>query len=379
MKKSAKLSSTAYQKSSMDILLRVFQFRTKFILEIHAWGRSLRCPMDITAHDLQEMNQQLQQAMYFTARNTDQSPPNQITLENLAEVGHYAFRRLFFHSDAFDAITTLTNSNSNLTIQVATEDFFLPWELIYPFSPCNPSYECFWGMNHVISRTITQCNYSGAFVSPKISINSIPKLGVITYGGLEGVIQEEIPYFRSLEGSQQIQLFILQPLDKSRRRDEIQKFKGFLKNEFDIAHLACHASYDLNSPNQSYILISEEFLITLRDMDSYEMVVNGNPLVIINACDTGNVNTLYTSNFAAAFLRYGARGVIATECAVPDNFASCFSQRLYADLLTGETLGDSILATRQYFWENHENPSGLLYSMYAHPSIQLVQGKGSNE
>jgi len=92
----------------------------------------------------------------------------------------------------------------------------------------------------------------------------------------------------------------------------------------------------------------------------------------MNACETGNLNPLYTSYFSADFLKRGARGVVATECAVPDVFAADFAQQLYTHLLAGEQLGESLLATRRYFLEKYHNPSGLLYSMYAPPSIRLV-------
>jgi CHAT domain-containing protein len=112
------------------------------------------------------------------------------------------------------------------------------------------------------------------------------------------------------------------------------------------------------------------------DMEVYGIVVNGHPLVVLNACETGNLNPLYTANFAAAFLKYGALGVVATECAVPDAFAADFAQQLYTHLLAGEPLGESLLATRRYFLEEYHNPTGLLYSMYAPPSIRLAYTGG---
>ena len=96
----------------------------------------------------------------------------------------------------------------------------------------------------------------------------------------------------------------------------------------------------------------------------------------MNACETGNLNPLYTSYFAKAFLKCGARGVVATECAVPDAFAADFAEQLYTHLLAGEPLGESLLAARRYFLENYHNPSGLLYSMYAPPTIRLLQAGG---
>jgi hypothetical protein len=91
----------------------------------------------------------------------------------------------------------------------------------------------------------------------------------------------------------------------------------------------------------------------------------------MNACETGNLNPLYTSYFAKFFLDREARGVVATECTVPDSFAADFTEQLYNHLLVGKTLGESLLATRKHFLDEYHNPSGLLYSMYAPPSTRL--------
>jgi hypothetical protein len=199
-------------------------------------------------------------------------------------------------------------------------------------------------------------------------------LGLLTYTELPGVSTGEIPFFDRLHSDNKLHLFKLRSLDPCKKQDEFKEFKTFWSNELDLAHFACHAVYEDGSPHRSHLILSQEFPITLMDMEVYGIVTNNHPLIIMNACETGNLNPLYTSHFAAAFLKYGARGVVATECAVPDDFAARFAEQLYTRLLAGEPLGESLLATRRYFWEEHNDPSGLLYSMYAAPNIRLVRG-----
>lgn len=82
---------------------------------------------------------------------------------------------------------------------------------------------------------------------------------------------------------------------------------------------------------------------------------------------------MYTSHFAGSFPGLGARGVVATECKVPDDFAAEFVEKLYEHLLNGEPLGESLLASRRFFLTERGNPSGLLYSMYASPPFRLAR------
>ena len=378
--KETKIPPTKYQDYPVDVYLRIYPQGAQYGLEIQAVGQMLRRPIDMTFQDLAELNEQLQQEIYGIARNNEREPPTDQELAALAEIGHYAFKRIFCHPDAWTVIGQLASFSRKVSIQVASEVFFLPWELIYPATLDEPfSCDNFWGMNHDISRLIIQNVRPGAFVSPKISVNTCPQLGMLTYSGLAGVVEQELHFFKKLEEEGQLALFLLRSLDPCNRREEFREFKSFWHNHLNLAHFACHAVYDSASPSLSHILLSDEFPITLRDMDAYEMEIKGHPLIIMNACETGNLNPLYTSNFTAAFLKYGARGVVATECAVPDTFAADFTEQLYAHLLEGKPLGESLLAARRYFLEKYKNPSGLLYSMYGPPSIRLVQAGGSNE
>jgi hypothetical protein len=80
------------------------------------------------------------------------------------------------------------------------------------------------------------------------------------------------------------------------------------------------------------------FMITVMDLDVYSSGMSGAPLVVLNACERGNLNPLYTSYFAAAFLRHGARGVVAAEGAVGDTLAAQFAEDLYGHLLAASVL-----------------------------------------
>jgi hypothetical protein len=378
----AEIPPVAFQDYPVDIHIRICRAGARYGADIFAVGQMQRVPIGMSPQDLLALNRQLQDEMRsIVSEDVEGEAPTAVELEAqlrpLAEVGNYAFKRVFSHHDALTAIQELLGLGQRVSIQVASEDFFLPWELIYPVGLDEPlSYEHFWGMNYIISRVIVQEARPGAFVSPVISIALRPKLGLLAYCGLPSVVKKEIPFFEKLDRGSEIALFKLRALDPEKKQEEFKEFKAFWAEAFNLAHFACHAFYEDESPDLSHILLSDEFPITLMDMEVYGVAIKGHPLIIMNACETGNLNPLYTSYFAAAFLKYGARGVVATECAVPDAFAADFAQHLYIRLLAGRPLGKSLLATRRYFLEKHHNPSGLLYSMYAPPSIRLAYTGG---
>jgi CHAT domain-containing protein len=148
-------------------------------------------------------------------------------------------------------------------------------------------------------------------------------------------------------------------------------FGRFLQRDHHIMHLACHAR-EAEPVYQSYLWITDEFKISIKDFVVHEFEIKSNPFVILNACLTSVINPLHTYYWAAEFWKRGARGVLATDFHVPDSFAAAFSEELYSHLLDGEPVGEALLATRQHFWTKYNNPLGLAYALYSSPSIRIV-------
>lgn len=380
----AEPSSPSMHDYDVDISLRIRRRGARYWADLLIDGELQRVPLGISPHDLEAYNQQLQEVMQSIAKKYDGADENELTraearelLESLATTGNYVFRRVFSHHGTRALLQHLLTSQQGLVIQVASEDFFLPWELLYPGSlnESSVTYQQFLGMNHIISRAIVQDDRPGAFVPPEIPFDRKPTLALLSDKQLPSVEQHDIPYFRRLRAEGKIRLLELDDLNPENRQEGLGKLRDFLGVDLDLVHFSCHAKYNAEWPDRSEIWLSDDFGVRLIDMEVYEIAISGNPLVILNACETGNLNPLYTSNFAASFLRSGARGVVATECVVPDNFASAFGQKLHDRLLSHTELGQALLETRWEFLDN-DNPSGLLYSMYAPPSVRLREMGG---
>lgn len=384
--------SLAYQDYPVKINLTINRAGEQYIMYIQVQdGSPLEAAIDMSPHDLEDLNKQLQEELQAIGSDNIKSEKSLATeleaqLLPLAEMGHRAFKKVFGNHDTWKRLQKWLTPDQQTSIQIVSESFFLPWELLYPVpvSLDEPlSYEHFWGMNYSISRVIPQRPCPGAFEPTVIFFFHQPTLGLMTCRRLTSVVEKEIPFFVSLVREKKILLIELRALDPTKKREEFGELRSFLNTAFDLIHLACHASCDSRSHSLSHIRVSNDFKISLNDMGNYlvdsenePLVFGGYPLVILNACETGNLNPLYTSFFAKEFLKHGARGVVATECEVPDAFAADFAQQLYGHLLDGKPLGESLLATRRYFLEKYHNPSGLLYSMYAPPSIRLAQTGG---
>lgn len=376
----------AHHDDHVDVSIRIYVEGTQYRAEVLAAGCMRRVPIEMSLHDLEMLNERLQRttediAVENMGRKDLVPAKPEAQLRLLAKEGNDAFKQVFGNDYTRATVEELLGLRQGMSIQVVSEDFLLPWELIYPISLDEPlSYEHFWGMNHIISRAIVQSTRPGSLVSPVISVAHRPRLGLLIYGGSPSVTEKEPPFFEKLESDGKITLCRLRALDPEKKCEEFKEFKGFWDNALDLAHFACPISCEDDAPEASHILLSAEFPISLRDMELYfvdaedrPLVIKSHPLIVMNAREASRTNPLCTSRFVKAFLRHGARGVVATECAVPDAFAAGFAEQLYRHLLAGKRLGDSLLATRRYFLEKYDNPSGLFYSMYAPSSIRLAQ------
>ena len=106
-------------------------------------------------------------------------------------------------------------------------------------------------------------------------------------------------------------------------------------------------------------------------MIAYDLSLGHNPLVVLNGCGTGNINPLYVSNLVGMFIECGARGVIATECDIPDQMAAKFSEQLYTYLIEGKELGTSLTLTRNDLVKTYNSPFPLVYALYSSPNYRF--------
>lgn len=374
-KKVSRISPLAYRTYPNDISLDISRNGSRYDLYIRTEGQKL-APVTInTSRDewallSGDLQKEMAKAVREICKSTEPLRNDEIAtlFRPLAEIGHLVFNRIFVGED----VARLINQQAPQTIEIGSTEFFLPWECLYPKNIKEPlDVSSFWGMRYIISRQITRSKPADV-VNPEIKTTKAPTIGLLSYHKLRGVKEKEVPFFDKLDQQKKITLLKLRALDPKNKHTELDEFEAFWLRPLHLAHLACHACYDQERVLSSFIRLSNEFPISLQDMENYVKKINGHPLLVLNACEMGNMNPRYSSHFASLFLKYGVRGVVATECAVPDTFAADFIEQFYTHLLTGTPLGESLLRTRQHFWEQERNPSGLLYAMYAPPSIRLA-------
>lgn len=154
---------------------------------------------------------------------------------------------------------------------------------------------------------------------------------------------------------------------------------------YGIVHFACHCVHQAEADvNQAYLSFTAhdnelnlgvgKFNRQARQKRCFQQA----PFVFLNACETATpLHMLQSLDLPQILLKFGAGGVIATACTMPDNFASAFAREFYRRLLERPLvnryayIGEVLLETRRHFVEVYNNPLGLGYGHYALSNQQL--------
>jgi len=330
--------------------------------------------INIAPQELTKLTKEIRREMESMAHevpSTGLLPPAKLDeyLPHLAMLGHYAFKQIFNEPASLKLEQHLLSKEGG-SIQIETDSFFFPWELLYTVDPASAlTYENFWGLKYDISRLIVQRPRQNAVVSAASHANVPPKLGLIADATIEFVQEQEIPFFSKLSNTNKLDLYCFPP--PTDRLEMLKAFKDFFAHGYDLIHFVCNGKYDEDFAGNSRLQIGNDISLKLIEIETQDMVISGNPLVVLNTAEGGNIDPIRVSGFAASFLRYGARGVVATEGIFPSNTAAAFTELLYPRLLAGDPLGPSLLAVRKALWKENRDPFGLLYSLYARPSFSL--------
>ncbi len=351
-------------------------------------GTSART-LDITLResDLAELSEGLRDALEDVRRcfgdtveiDDEGDESRHAVLDRLARRGYAAFNRIFSRPEDRAYVTSALAASSAANVEIRTDSFFLPWELLYePYDAARLSYRNFWGFRYDIGRLVNGVRQTA---TAHIVANGPPQLALFSDPDLTHAVEQERPYFRDMgdRGTVALREWSAVELDASKANERHALRSAFFDfcraRPNHLAHFACHAVADARQSGRSYLRLSDELTVSVEDMTIEDFFWTGSPVVVLNACGTGVRDPRKTSDFVRRFMQSGARGVIATECDVPDAFAAAFVRPFYDRVLAGERFGRALLATRRHFLDRYRNPVGLLYAAYMSLDTRLARSE----
>jgi CHAT domain len=308
----------------------------------------------------------------------------------LNRAGYLMYQRLFFGPAADAQLQRIgvalqkVMAGPRRRIQIVSQRPLLPWQLMCPApEPPGPgaSLDHILGFRHEVDYLPLDPDAGAAVLDTTID----------TMAGLTAVlaVNEDI----DLAGTRARRLVAGQ-LDYWRRRCgpglriDIRRSGGevvaALANPAraeQLLYFFCHASSSgpgqWGGPMNSELSFTGDSQVALGDLyveASPRRPFPGNPLVILNACESAALSSSFYEGFLPYLIAKGARGVIGTEADTPAVFAAAWAERFFDRLLAGQQAGQALLAVRREFAERHRNVLGLLYALYCDGDTALRPG-----
>jgi hypothetical protein len=298
-------------------------------------------------------------------------PPNLAAsaLKDLAFAGFRLYQAIFggpFASEELKSVGRWLReslSDDVTTLQVVSRGFPVPWALMYltdRFADDHLDWGDFIGMRHIVEQVPMR---EISTVPPVTTIASTPDLSVrVLYNdGIDAQMPSHpVAAQRTYWESRAV------TLGEGTKIDDLKAALGTTATD-KVLYLYCHAVASDKDSDDSYLVMTGDQRITLGELAVYAPIddqLPSHPLVVINACESGDLSPIFYDGFVPYFLAKGARGVIGTECKTPGRFASEWAIAFFDRFFAGEPLGDAVLALRRDFLEKHGNPLGLLYGVH---------------
>jgi hypothetical protein len=305
---------------------------------------------------------------------------NEKALQTLARTGALLYKKIFYHDGSGPEAQRVgkwlrelsSDTAEPLKLQILADDFPIPWSLLYVDDVGDDAkldWQGFLGFRHIIDQIPLQTQFG----DPGRKISSKPRLAV-SFNVNDGIdaqmgkpfVQQQRTFW-SITSAAKKRL----RLTPRRTRSEVLQAFGASPEDDQVAYFYCHAnSANLaaaGGPGSSRLVMSDDEPITLDDLilqAPTTVQLAGNPLVFINACESAELTPAFYDGFVPYFMAKGSRGVIGTECKTPALFAAEWATRFFKRFLKGEPIGETFLALRKEFLDQHRNPLGLLYAVY---------------
>lgn len=257
------------------------------------------------------------------------------------------------------------------TIQVISDEPWLPWELIKPYDDDGELLDHdFLCMQFDLARW---CSPAPA-PSPLLRLQSLAVVAPSDSG--LAAAQQEREELRSL--AQSSGLTDLTPALPTRQAVLEELLEG--NAPVDLWHFACHGDFDGRRPYDAPLELQNREQLTPADLSgpAQTRLKYDRPLVVFNACRVGQSGLALTGmgGWAKVLVQdCGVGAFLAPMWEVTDSLSLSFAQAFYQATreAPGRTLASAVSAARHAVRRQApQDPTWLAYALYAHPNAQLA-------
>ena len=286
-------------------------------------------------------------------------------------IGHGLYAVLF-SPGLRQAYRTIRKSGRVRTLQITTDEPWIPWEMVKPYDdddPLDVIDDDFLGMTFQLTRWLPG--------TPPRPIFPVHRLAYLAGGGQGPALPQ-----RDAEREIFTGLARRHPAveDVSPRESTFDAVVALLKRGgLGLLHFAGHGDVPEGRPNEAKIGLSDRpFRARQLSGPLQTQIKADRPLVFLNACRVSRQGWTLSGlgGWAHAWVQDCRCGAfLGPQWSVKDSLAREFAEVFYRELEAGRTLGEASRAARRAVQKSDPGrPTWLAYAVYGHPNAQLWLG-----
>lgn len=328
-------------------------------------------------HDLDQEHESIVQLLKaVTTPETDQE-----SIQRLADAGRYFFALLFGTDDPYcvaakEVFLSKINSGQIRSLHCHSKGFALPWQIVYlgePNTPADPTK--FLGVMVSITKTFHE---RGSFRHRKK--DDLPKDVYFSFSEkLNGIQEDELELLMHLEanGTFRPDAFVTaeEIMGNESEYDRAKFFvDGACASNAHFVHISCHANYGTKA-RQRVFEVRNSARITDHELvaNDFRFDKKHRPIIVLNACESGEMGILTQSGFPKTFIDMGATAFIGTDTKVHTKSAGAFASQFYEHFFSGQqSLARAIHSTTKEL-AAQGSLIGLAYSCFGYGDFQLYE------
>jgi CHAT domain len=272
------------------------------------------------------------------------------------KIGNNLYNKLF-HEEGFKRFywEYMEALPDDATVQIISDEPYIPWELLRPF---RQRLDGRWVSGDYLSQRFALSRW----LSGPQRGSKLPLLRVVLVeppSDLEWV-EEEVQTIKEIPG---LSVRVI------REKEALEEF--FQTGEADVVHFACHGAFQADNPARSVLLLGDHMLCpddVIAENCNFGRV---QPLVFLNACDSGRQGIGLTGldGWAQAFIHAGVGFFVGSMWKTTDQLAYEFAKAFYQRLQAGDCVAEAMRRARKDIVMSGD-ATYLSYTLYAHPRIR---------
>ncbi|WP_406358524.1 hypothetical protein [Streptomyces sp. NBC_00658] len=307
-------------------------------------------------------------------------------MPQLAKEGNKLFQLLFYTGDEGlrsigEAVKLALRSHEQI-ICMHADHLIAPWWMLYLPATDDVelddeggqwSWEGFWGFSHLIEHTFTRT--PGWDPCLRIQGQSLVA-GVNVDRNLDEEFIDSPCVRPVIEMFQSATQAIVRETKSGLARD--------IKSPFftdQILYFGCHGTgiTHATGPGQSYLKLTDQDPIRATDFIAWlnQTPLRSNPLVFINACQGGQMSSLFYTAFGRELLTRGANCLLGPHVDIPPLFAREYAREFFDKMLHKDVrAGDIVREIVRDSAVKRKNPLSLVVALYRGLDTHVCAGPG---